>query len=232
MSVSFLIILMLGYYGLASVFLSSMSFLPYFRRLSDMSFNSHYVVFYVQSMSFDDKELLFAYYFDPSQPENTKIFKGWTPLKLNVSSNFSLDDFPAVPGLYKFSGRPVRKGKDMAFDLRSLDFYEDKPFTVEAIDAYLVLGAKKVDYTTPDGTQHKGIKIFCIDCMGAVDDTSLGYPLLEAFLDSSRVKNFLKECPGYYSLDFDMVRGKGGTSLLKVVSGSYIKSWVDGLKVA
>lgn len=218
-------LLILVYYGIASVFLSSVSFIPYLRS-NFMSVKSSGLVFYVQSISFDDRDLLYAYYFDLSKPQNTTSFRGWAPMKTsNLASRFSLSDFSVVPGLYSFGGRAVRQGSDMVLDISSLEFLGSQ-FDVKVCDGYLVLGVRKVtNYKTPDGKLLNGFKVFCIDCTLLPDENSIGYPLLEPFLDSTKIRPFIKECPAYYNLELTTVRGKNGKAVLKLVSGSFLESF-------
>ncbi len=159
-------------------------------------------------------------YFDPATRIAQTIERGYTCMSRNVYPDFTLEDFPQIPGYYnlEFRQRPGFRGKA---ESKLINAALVKPLSIKSqinSQSYLILNTKKIDYMPEGATRKvKGTKCLYIDPANPMDsEDERGFPMIDTFSSRLSIDSF-PECPGYYLLAFKETRGKYGraTSFLE-----------------
>jgi hypothetical protein len=153
-------------------------------------------------------------YFDVSDKSDTKYWRGYIPLKMNVYPDFNLSDLSSVPGCYHLTFRPAPSRTKGKTEPKLTDINFVNPFSLsESQNCLLVLGAKAYNFEDQKSRKTiKGVKFFSVDPSSYYDDSSfIGYPILE-----NNIKGSLDQfptVPGYYNIEFEQIRGRDGQAL-------------------
>ncbi|MEG3439902.1 hypothetical protein V0288_22435 [Pannus brasiliensis CCIBt3594] len=170
-----------------------------------------------------------VFYYKTQDKHNSRLERGFFPLVMDVHPDFGISDFESdFPAVYDFKSclrRDLRSGKGIPV-LQEIEFIDN--VIVDKSDGFLVLGAKKLDFTTEDGSRYRGIKLFYLDVNGyQVSDDAVGLLPIEQNIADAKFDIF-QRLPAYYDLDFGEVRGRGGSSVIKLFGAKFKAPWNHG----
>ncbi len=189
------------------------------------------IVFCVEHQNYtrkngDEVDNYICHYFDPSEFENSALYKGVQ--LLNKVSSLGFENFPHVPGVYEMSSRPLKRFGNFVSSLKSLRFLKSVDSIVPKGEYFIVFGVRVVcNYKPLNSTQVlNGVKFFAIDPTGSDNLDIKGYPVFEQFISGLTLDSFPK-IPAYYDFQFKEKRGKNGEAILEVVSVQYVESFFN-----
>lgn len=169
----------------------------------------------------------YIYYFKPDSLQTSRLYKGFEILKLDITSILVLSDLEILPAYYNLEyavsrnrqGKPEPKLIDIVF--------QDKLLIPAKDELFLMIGAKPYDFEDEKGKSVRGIKLFFLDPNGYIEDENQkGFLPLEASIDKPNM-NVFPTIPGYYDIQLDHKRGRGGQVQFKVSNLKFAQSFND-----
>lgn len=190
-----------------------------------------YLIFNVEYNSYTRRdgsqaETTKIYYIDPMSNAASSAERGFAPVSKDVHPDFTISDFPKVPGYYDLSFRPTRGRRNsygqypLVPRLTDCEYLEK--LDIETSDgACLLLGIRRYEVVS-DGKSNRGVKFFAIDPESHQDSPiAKGFALLEGNLDRFTLDRF-SVVPGYYNIEYSLARGAAGDSIYKPQDIQYV----------